>query len=126
VSETDIDKQNDSKNLPDEAGGAVRDASDIPRFDLAEQILAEQRKVTSIRRKAPGKSQRLSWQDGDVGKESESSEKRPGAESTGYTIKHPPALLSEGEQIIAEIVSRDIERLLKAGRDEFPSNAGIS
>jgi len=33
--------------------------SEIPKFDLAEQILAEQRKITAIRRKAPGKPQRL-------------------------------------------------------------------
>jgi len=68
VSETDTNKQNDTRDLPTEPAGAVREASEsspsdgrseIPKFDLAEQILAEQRKITAIRRKAPGKTQRL-------------------------------------------------------------------
>ena len=68
MSETDTNKQNDTRDLPTEPAGAVREASEsrpsdgrgeIPKFDLAEQILAEQRKITAIRRKAPGKTQRL-------------------------------------------------------------------
>ena len=68
MSETDTNKQNDTRDLPAEPAGAVREASEsrpsdgrgeIPKFDLAEQILAEQRKITAIRRKAPGKPQRL-------------------------------------------------------------------
>lgn len=69
MSETNSNKQNDTKDLPTEPAGAVQEASEarpsdgrgeIPKFDLAEQILAEQRKITAIRRKAPGKPQRLS------------------------------------------------------------------
>ena len=68
MSETDTNKQDDTKDLPTEPAGAVREASEsrpsdgrgeIPKFDLAEQILAEQRKITAIRRKAPGKPRRL-------------------------------------------------------------------
>ncbi len=69
MSETDTNKQDDTKDLPTEPAGAVQEANEsrpsdgrgeIPKFDLAEQILAEQRKITAIRRKAPGKKpQRL-------------------------------------------------------------------
>ena len=68
MSETDTNKQDDTKDLPTEPAGAVQEASEprpsdgrgeIPKFDLAEQILAEQRKITAIRRKAPGKPRRL-------------------------------------------------------------------
>ena len=68
MSETDTNKQNDTRDLPTEPAGTAREASEsrpsdgrseIPKFDLAEQILAEQRKITAIRRKAPGKAQRL-------------------------------------------------------------------
>ncbi len=68
MSETDTNKQDDTKDLPTEPAGAVQEANEprpsdgrgeIPKFDLAEQILAEQRNITSIRRKAPGKPRRL-------------------------------------------------------------------
>ena len=120
MNETNSNKQNDTKDLPTEPAGGVREASEIPKFDLAEQILAEQRKITAIRRKAPGKPQRLPSQDGAAGKKTES---RPSdgrgeppaqegeAESIGYTIQQPPLTLSEQGQIIAEIVARDIEKL---------------
>ena len=66
MSETDTNKQDDTDVLRAED---IQEASEprpsdgrgeIPKFDLAEQILAEQRKITAIRRKAPGKPQRLS------------------------------------------------------------------
>ena len=85
--------------------------SQIPKFDLAEQIMAEQRKITAIRRKAPGKPQRLPSQDGAAGKKTKAPDRQPQAQSNGYTIKPPPPTLSEQEQIIAEIVAKDIERL---------------
>ncbi|GAG00209.1 unnamed protein product, partial [marine sediment metagenome] len=66
MSETDTNKQDDTDVLRAED---IQEASEprpsdgrgeIPKFDLAEQILAEQRKITAIRRKAPGKKpQRL-------------------------------------------------------------------
>jgi len=125
VSETDTNKQNDTRDLPAEPAGAVREASEsrpsdgrgeIPKFDLAEQILAEQRKITAIRRKAPGKAQRLpslappllsatpvpaatqrvqaadkavtrvQAQDGAVDKKTEPPSREREAESIGYTI----------------------------------------
>jgi len=107
VSETDTNQQNDTRDLPAEPAGAVREASEarpsdgrgeIPKFDLAEQILAEQRKITAIRRKAPSKKNERPAQEQE-------------AESIGYTIQQPPLTLSEQGQIIAEIVARDIEKL---------------
>ena len=72
--------------------------TEIPTFDLAEQILAEQRKISSIKRKGPSKK---------IAAPSKQRQVR----SIGYTAKAPP-LLSEQEQIIANIVARDIETLL--------------
>jgi len=127
VSETDTNRQNDTKDLPTEPAGAVREASEprpsdgrggIPKFDLAEQILAEQRKITAIRRKAPGKPQRLPSQDGAAGKKNEPPAKEGEAEPIGYParqktggVQQPPLTLSEQGQIIAEIVAKDIEKL---------------
>jgi hypothetical protein len=93
-------KAKHAKELPTEPAGAVQEANEIPRFDLAEQIMAEQRKITAIRRKAPGKK-------------TKAPDQQPQAQSTGYTIKQPPSILSEQEQIIAEIVARDIEKLYR-------------
>ncbi len=137
MSETDTNKQDDTDVLRAED---IQEASEsrpsdgrgeIPKFDLAEQILAEQRKITAIRRKAPGKKpQRLpslappllsatadkgvtqvQAQDGAAGKKTKAPDRQPHAPSNGYTIKPPSPTLSEQEQIIAEIVAKDIERL---------------
>ena len=140
MNKTNSNKQNDTKDLPTEPAGAVKEANEIPKFDLAEQILAEQRKITAIRRKAPGKPRRLPSlapaitrvqpQDGGAGKKTElrPSDGRGGpparereVESIVYTInparqktggiKQPPLTLSEQGRIIAEIVASDIEKL---------------
>jgi hypothetical protein len=72
----------------------------IPKFDLAEEILAEQRKIIAVRRKAPGrKIEALSMQQG--------------AQSPGHIIEQLPRILSEQEQIVAEIVDRDIQEFCR-------------
>jgi len=81
--------------------------SEIPRFDLAEEIMAEQRRVTAIRRKAPDK-------------EDETKEKELKLESINYTIKQPTLVSSEQEQIIAEIVARDIQKMC---RDDYSTDS---
>lgn len=73
---------------------------EIPSFDLAEEIMAEQRKITAIRRKAPGQK-------------TEAQRSEPQAQPADYTIEQPTPTLSEQEKIIAEIVARDIERLCR-------------
>ena len=82
---------------------AETDANEIPKFDLAEQIMVEQRKITAIRRKAPGKK-------------TKASDRQSRIQSTGCAIKQPAPTLSEKELIIAEIVARDIEKLYQADR----------
>jgi hypothetical protein len=123
VSKDNNVKQNDSNDLPTEPAGAVREVSEprlsdgrggIPKFDLAEQILAEQRKITSIRRKAPGKKTEPRPSDG----RGEPPAQKREVESIGYParqktggVQQPLLTLSEQGQIIAEIVARDIEKL---------------
>ena len=95
VSKTNGNKQNDTNGK----------SSQIPKFDLAEQILAEQRKINAIRRKGPAKK-------------AETSKQQLKAESISYTTQ-PPPILSEQEQIIAEIVSRDIKKLYRHNAPGF-------
>ena len=91
-----------TENAATESAGVVRKSSEIPKFDLAEQIMAEQRKITAIRRKAPGQK-------------TKAPDQRPRIESTGYAIEPPRPTLSERDLIIAEIVARDIEKLYRDG-----------
>ena len=58
--ETSVEKEETGGIRPTEEkpAGAVeaqRDKGEIPKFDLAEEIMAKQRKISAIRRKAPGK-----------------------------------------------------------------------
>lgn len=76
---------------------AMQETSEIPKFDLTEQIMAEQRKITAIRRKGPGKM-------------AKPPKKQHPAESIARIVK-PRPIVSEPEQVIAEIVARDIENL---------------
>ncbi|MBN1391986.1 MAG: hypothetical protein JW947_04190 [Sedimentisphaerales bacterium] len=74
--------------------------SAIPSFDLAEEIMAEQRRITAIKRKAPGEKpeiQRL----------------KPGVQPVEHIFKEPKPALSAQDIIITEIVAKDIERLCR-------------
>jgi hypothetical protein len=84
---------------PAEPADAMQETSGIPKFDLAEQIMAEQRKIAAIRRRGPGKK-------------AEAPKQQRKVESIAYTVE-PPPILSEQEQIVAEIVAGDIEKLCK-------------
>lgn len=77
--------------VPKSNSEKTEQAADIPKFDLAEKILAEQRKITAIRRKAPSQQHEV--------------------ESTDYATKWSKPVLYEQEQIISEIVARDIKTL---------------
>ena len=88
---------------------------EIPKFDLAEEIMAEQRKVAATRRKGPGRKANTAkhetpeplrpdpaLQSSDVG----------WAGSSVHAVACVVGLAScEAEPIIAEIVSRDIRQL---------------
>ena len=110
MSNTDNNKQDDADILraenilspynKEESSEQDLPTTEMPKFDLAEQIMAEQRKVTAIRRKAPGKK-------------TKAPDLQPRIQSTGCAIKQPPPTLPENELIIAEIVARDIEKLYR-------------
>lgn len=74
----------------------------IPKFDLAEEIMAEQRKITSIKRLGPAKKV-------------EAQSQEPEVELIDSTIKQPTPPFTGQEQIVAEIVARDIEKLCRGG-----------
>ncbi len=84
---------------PAESEKAMQEKSEIPKFDLAEQIMAEQRKITAIRRKGPGKL-------------TKPPKKLHPAESIAHNFEPHPILSGQG-QIIADIVARDIEKFCK-------------
>lgn len=75
----------------------MEERNGIPKFDLAEQIMAEQRKTASVRRKGPAKRVRPPEQPRRV-------------ELISHAIRLQPVPLGQ-EQIVAEIVAKDIERL---------------
>jgi len=91
-------KQKRIDDLSVESANAVQQTREIPKFDLTEQIMAEQRKIAAIRRKGP-----------DERPEAPKPEQQ--VESIGRSIRQ--TILSEQEQIIAEIVARDIEKLCR-------------
>ena len=77
----------------------MEERNGIPKFDLAEQILAEQRKNVSVKRRGPVKT-------------IEPSQRQQREETVGSAIRFRP--VSRGrEQVIVEIVARDIERLCR-------------
>jgi hypothetical protein len=84
-------------SLSDRCEDTMQETGEIPKFDLADQILAEQRKTTAIRRKGPGKM-------------AKPPKKQHPAEMIARNVM-PRPLLSGPGQIIAEIVARDIKEL---------------
>ena len=88
------------KEKPAKSVSKQQEKMEIPRFDLAEEIMAEQRKITAIRRKAPGKK-------------SEAQPERLQPKPVDYTIESSIPWQAEQDQIIAEIVTRDIEKLCR-------------
>jgi len=79
----------------------MHETGGIPKFDLAEQIMAEQRKIAATKRKGPGR------------KVEPPKPPRKSHSSAAYAA--PPPILSEQQRIIAEIVSRDIKKLFAGG-----------
>ena len=127
----------ETDDVPAEAADVEQKKGKIPKFDLAKEIMAEQRKITAIRRKAPSKTgpvrdpkdlgpkdkgsdgagmieaglrRAQSSRVAGPGKRTQAPSPESGAESISYTVQPPPTL-AEQKQIIAEIVARDIEQL---------------
>jgi len=78
----------------------LREKGEIPSFDLAEEIMAKQRKVTAIKRKGPGRK-------------NEAQKLKPETQPVEHIIEQSKPVLPEQERIITEIVARDIERLCR-------------
>ena len=78
----------------------MEERNGIPKFDLAEQIMAEQRKSTSVGRKGPAKRVRSPKQLRKV-------------DLVDHAIGSQPVTLGQ-EQVIVDIVARDIERLCRS------------
>jgi hypothetical protein len=95
---------------------AQRPSSDIPKFDLADEIMAQQRKITGKKRKR--RSAAASWH-GLPAHENTAKMAVPLAvsrqqvEPISHTIEQPGDVPLDQEQIIADIVARDIERMLQ-------------
>jgi len=89
-------------NRPPQKNAATNPSgkTEIPKFDLAEEIMAEHRKVTAIKRKSPGQK-------------TEPQVQKSAGETAGHTIL-PGQMSSMQMQIISEIVARDIEKLCKS------------
>lgn len=81
---------------------SARDADvPIPSYDLAETILAEQRRVAAGRRRAPGRP---------------AEEPTPTSDDarSGISVEEPSSQdLTELQRLVTEIVARDIERLCR-------------
>ena len=76
---------------------AMQESNDIPKFDLAKQIMAEHRKITAIKRKGPAKK-------------GKPPKKQHPAELIARNVMSGP-IVSGPQQVIAEIVAKDIENL---------------
>jgi hypothetical protein len=119
---------------PNSEFGIQQPSTDIPKFDLADEIMAEQRKITATRRKSP--SAAASWHglparedtaklalskvEGMAVPRSASGQQ---VEPISDAIEQPGDVPFDQEQIIAEIVARDIKRLLQ-GESRNRSGAG--
>ncbi|UCE48356.1 MAG: hypothetical protein JSW47_22505 [Phycisphaerales bacterium] len=127
----------ETNDVPAESADVEQKKDKIPKFDLAKEIMAEQRKITAIRRKAPAKTgpvrdpkdlgpedkgsngagmieaglrQAQSNRVAGPGERTQAPSPEGEAESISFAVQPPPTL-AEQEQIIAEIVARDIEQL---------------
>jgi len=79
--------------------------SDIPKFDLAEAIMAEQRRRTSVRRKGPRKA-------------AEQGQVREPAQGGDLLAGWEVPRSIEQQKVIAEIVTRDIAKLCGTDQED--------
>ena len=77
----------------------MEERNGIPKFDLAEQIMAEQRKNASVKRKGPAKK-------------ANSEQPQLKFHPADRAVQSQIVSLAQ-EQVIADIVARDIERLCR-------------
>ena len=105
------------KNQRPKAGTQHRGSTDIPKFDLAKEIMVQQRRISAAKRK---RAKPASPQEP---KKAEFVSQGPEVRPISHTIGQTSDVPFDQEQIIAEIVARDINRLLQSeGRNR--SSAG--
>ena len=92
------DLQKHEKEESDAAAEAAQGVPEIPEFNLAEHILAKQRKVSALRRKGPVRARRI--------------QAARTSEAAGADITQAESAESPVESIVSEIVARDIEEML--------------
>lgn len=96
-------KQSSAQNkTPSPPNTSDDEAARIPALDLGEKILAEQRRMTARKRKAPGTAQVESGQDQPPSVVAMRAER---------AVEPSAHDLAQLEQLVAEIVARDIDRL---------------
>jgi len=83
----------------EEGPDLLAERSEIPKFDLAEQIMAEQRRNASALRKGPSGTP-------------QTPKRLPRSNPPAHIVMSQSMSLGQ-EQIIADIVARDIERLCR-------------
>jgi hypothetical protein len=79
---------------------------DIPQFDLAADIMAEQRRLTAIHRKGPGDPAPVPFTGKQVSSDSALVSRRSETRQVFFR-----GISAGYDPVIAEIVARDIERL---------------
>jgi len=89
-----------SARTGENAGRETGRTNKIPKFDLAEEIMAEQRKITAAKRKGPGAKNNVEQL----------------TDTTDDTARRPMPKSPGQKKIIAEIVTRDIERLCSGNK----------
>ena len=94
------------KKNKDRAQDSQQQSADIPKFNLADDIMADHRKTIATKRKSPNQKSQIPIQTSEIG-----TPINPSGQS-------PPAQHDEDE-IIRGIVAKDIERLC---RGENPDN----
>ena len=100
------------KELPAKQSKAAKSHAAIPKFDLAKDIMAEQRKITAAKRKRAGQKNQNVIQ-------------KPDIELVDYKVELQKPIFAGKEKIISEIVARDIEKLCRSDHpaaQENPTN----
>jgi hypothetical protein len=85
-----------SNNQQKEAGNV-----DVPEFDLGDQILSEQRKISSVKRRGPGIK-------------GPSQGETPEFKASEPVVPFAITEVAEEDRIIAAIVAEDIKRLVES------------
>ncbi len=97
------------------------DGVKVPSYDLAENILAEQRRAAGRRRRGPGRAGPEPAGAAAVGATGPQTHKSAFGSPTHAS---PAQDLPELQRVVAEIVAHDIERLCR--RPDRPAYAGLS